>query len=119
MTDPQALPALSMSKFASSADYWKARAEVAEAALEEARKGQQWVPVSEQLPESGQTVLGFYPGAGSPVSGWNFATVTYRLEGGLHLWTNPEDDDDDFVAPSYWQPLPAAPSAAAGKEGGR
>ena len=84
-------------------DEWKARALAAEAEaaqlraeLDAARAGQEWRPVTEPPTDNGDYLV------------W----VKYPKEPGFHSvarWTQRFKWENNFVHPTYWQPLPAAP----------
>lgn len=61
--------------------------------------------MSDQRPDEGEAILGFWtPKVGEVHSGC-YATAAFS-EG---RWHNPEDDEDYYVEPSHWMPLPAPP----------
>ena len=92
-------------------DHWKARAERAEAERAElraerdaARAGQEWRPVTEPPTDNGDYLV------------W----IKYPKEPGFHSvarWTQRFKWENNFVHPTYWQPLPAAPGDG-GEEAG-
>lgn len=75
-----------------------------------------WVPVSERLPEAGVTVLALWlpEDRRIPIDPTKHYGVATYWPG---HWHNPEDDEDQYVEPTYWMPLPAPPMLAA-SEGG-
>ena len=61
--------------------------------------GGEWLPI-ESAPRDGTEILGYWSlGHGSH-------GCTKFLKG---EWVNPEDCDDEYCAPDFWQPLPAPP----------
>jgi hypothetical protein len=71
----------------------------------------EWIPVTQRMPEPGQTVLCYWPRTDSgPLEGWQFATAQCWPGSSVATWHNPEDDEDDYAEPSHWMPLPPPPS---------
>lgn len=79
------------------------------AALPAATQG--WVSVKERLPEPGSTVLGLWRNMEAQQES-AYAVVHCATK---HHWHNPDDDEDDFCAPTHWQPLPQPPAATEGE----
>jgi hypothetical protein len=75
-----------------------------EASTNEARG---WISVEKRLPKRGSDVMAFWPPKAGPVHGGCFGIATFATP---KHWHNPEDDEDDFIVPSHWMPLPPAPS---------
>ena len=61
-----------------------------------------WIKTQDQLPKDGDVVLAFWEGLNSPQSVLQFG-------GGAH-WNNPEDDEDNYLVPTHWMPLPEPPT---------
>lgn len=63
-----------------------------------------WQPI-DTAPKDGTAILAFWkPVSGAPES--HCYGITEFVDG---RWCNPEDDDDYYIAPTHWMPLPAAP----------
>ena len=84
---------------------WCGEKHHAEAILKAARAyqagagGDEWLPI-ESAPRDGTEILAYWSlGHGSH-------GCTKFLKG---EWVNPEDCDDEYCAPDFWQPLPAPP----------
>lgn len=72
---------------------------------EAVRMSEAWQPI-ETAPLDGKPVLAFWPPSGDfPVHGGCYGVARW-YEG---TWCNPEDDDDDYIEPTHWQPLPPPP----------
>ena len=79
----------------SARNAWNTRA--SQAATKPA--GGEWLPI-ESAPRDGTEILAYWSlGHGSH-------GCTKFLKG---EWVNPEDCDDEYCAPDFWQPLPAPP----------
>jgi len=76
---------------------WQARA---------ALSSSEWVSVEERQPEPGSTVLAFWEPRSGPVTNQCWGLASYWPG----HWHNPEDDEDDYCAPTFWRRLPARPS---------
>ena len=67
----------------------------------------EWIPVTERLPENGQTVIVFAPNCEPQMHVWHY--------GGDELWF---DERDRYVARgcviTHWMPLPSAPEEVVG-----
>lgn len=83
----------SMSMFASSADYWRDRAERAE---------QGWISVTERLPDYGVDVLLYRPDAPKSFD------PTYIIRQRVVGYPGPFDFHC-IAVPTHWMPLPNAP----------
>ena len=74
-----------------------------------------WIKVGDKAPPTGSIVLCWWPvKPGFPAD--FICTHTNGIMGvaahpRVDFWCNPEDDDDDYAAPSHWQPLPFPPVA--------
>ncbi len=63
-----------------------------------------WRPI-ETAPKDGTAILAFWKPIGSgPIP--SCYGITQFVEG---RWRNPDEDDDYFIDPTHWTPLPAAP----------
>ena len=86
-------------------------AEALAAELERLERKPQWLPI-ESAPKDGTSVFAFWPPSGLfPVHGGCYGVT--RFCGGH--WCNPEDEDDQYIWPSHWMPLPAAPDIGEGE----
>jgi hypothetical protein len=66
----------------------------------------EWISVKKKLPKAGETVLGYWVfGSDIPNSGANYEVVTFTGK----YWHEPTDDEDDYVPPTHWMPLPKPP----------
>jgi|ERR1035437_2114065 hypothetical protein len=68
------------------------RIEKLEAELAALREAERWIPVSERLPEEGQTVIVY-------ISGKGISTPTYQVG---WKWC--------YETPTHWRPLPPPPT---------
>ena len=81
---------------------WAKRADLAQAS----HKDQGWIETAERLPKAGSTVLAFWVPKQGPVHAGCWGVASYWPD----HWHNPEDDQDGYIAPTFWQPIPASPS---------
>ena len=76
------------------------------AALRDARgeADQRWRDTKVTVPCDGDNVLAYWCAVvGNGETAW---CVAHYYTG---RWHNPDDDEDDYRAPDFWMPLPAAP----------
>lgn len=62
-----------------------------------------WQPIT-SAPKDGTVILGFHSTSGKSHPG-DYFLVSFQDE----HWANPEEEDDWYVEPMFWMPLPPPP----------